>query len=107
MNPEIRELMARAPRLRCEQVVTVLEQVRMRHADELERLILERAARMLAGEIAEKIRGKGQISRNRGFDGDVFRVEGIWCTHDELYRLMEDAYTLGMRRSARTNITPP
>lgn len=99
MNPELRGILTNIPIVRADVTVSLHEQLQMRFERDLERLIRERAARMIASEISRDLFNKGRVSKMRTFDGDRFTVEGSFLTYDQLYNLVFDAYSLGMRNS--------
>ena len=60
-----------------------------------ERIAQHRAADMVSHLIAGDILQGGTWRRSKEPEGEFFSVKGYWLTYDELYRLLEDAYSLG------------
>ena len=91
---KLRELLARVKIIRCDHSVSYSARVQWRSNDlerQIKRIIADKVAHEIAGEV---MRG-GTWSQTRGPDGEVFSVSGIWMDYDSLYRLVEDAYSMG------------
>ena len=91
---KLRELLARVKIIRCDHSVSYSARVQWRSND-LERQIKRIMADKVAHEIAAEVMRVGTWSQTRGPDGEVFSVSGIWMDYDSLYRLVEDAYSMG------------
>ena len=91
---KLRELLARVKIIRCDHSVSYSARVQWRSND-LERQIKRIMADKIAHEIAGEVMRGGTWSQTRGPDGEVFSVRGIWIDYDSLYRLVEDAYSMG------------
>ena len=91
---KLRELLDRVKIIRCDHSVSYSAIVQWRSND-LERQIKRIIADEVAHEIAGEVMRVGTWSKTRGPDGEVFSVRGIWMDYDSLYRLVEDAYSIG------------
>lgn len=63
--------------------------------DPPERIAKEQAANQVAHTVAADVMRRGTWQVTAKPEGNVYSVNGYWLTYDELYRLMEDAYSMG------------
>ena len=92
---KLRELLARVKTIRCDHSVSYSAIVQWRSNDPERQIIKRIMADKVAHEIAGEVMRVGTWSKTRGPDGEVFSVSGIWMDYDSLYRLVEDAYSMG------------
>lgn len=93
MSYRLREMLSRIKVIGCKHTVTwtALNQMRFDPTEMAQRRIADLVAHQIAGDI---MRG-GTWRVDNDPEGKSFSVKGYWLTYDELYRLLEDAYSLG------------
>ena len=93
MSYRLREMLSRIKGIGCKHTVTwtALNQMRVNPDEMAQRRVADLVAHHIAGDI---MRG-GTWRRDKEPEGEVFSVNGYWLTYDELYRLLEDAYSMG------------
>lgn len=95
MSYRLREMLSRIKVIGCKHVMTWTALHRMEYNFDPEEIARRQVADNVAHFIAGDIMQGGTWRRDKEPHGEVFSVNGYWLTYDELYRLMEDAYSLG------------
>lgn len=93
MNYRLREMLSKIKYIGGKHTVTwtALNQMRFNPDEMAQRQVADKVAHHIAGDILQG----GTWRRGKEPEGEVFSVNGYWLTYDELYRLLEDAYSLG------------
>jgi hypothetical protein len=93
-NYKLRELLSRVKTVRCDHTIAYSTILRLYDPDperEVKMLMADKVAHSIAGEI---LRG-GLWSQRQEPEGEVFSVRGHWLTYEQLYLLVEEAYSMG------------
>lgn len=93
-NYKLRELLSRVKSVRCDHVISYDKILRLYSPDpgpEVRAIMADKVAHSIVGEI---LRG-GLWSQRREPEGEVFSVRGHWLTYEQLYLLVEEAYSMG------------
>lgn len=98
-NYKLRELISKANGIGHKQIVSLTEIVQAMLGDDIERFVKQRAADAMAHHIAGDLMRGGHWQHTSLPEGEEFRVQGYWLTFEQLYRLLDEAHSLG-RQSA-------
>ncbi len=102
-NYRLREMLSRVQYIQCTDVVSY--EVIMRSFNyEPERRIKQHMADKVAHEIAGKLLRGGEWQHTSVPQGEEFRVRGYWLTYEQMYRLLEEAYSLGRTEPVATPV---
>lgn len=94
MNYKLREMLSRVKYISCNQVISYRRIVQS-FAHNPEQMAKRSMADQVAHEIADQLLRGGEWQRTAVPEGEEFRVRGYWLTYEQLYLLLEDAYSLG------------
>lgn len=104
-NYEIRERISRLKGIACDHMISHTVAISSRFIDP-ERGIKQIMADKVAHSIAGNVMRGGTWSRRWEPEGEVFSVRGYWLSYEDLYRLMEEAYSLGRTRPVAATVEP-
>jgi hypothetical protein len=99
---KLREVLSRIKCLGLKHTVswTALSQMRDNPDEYAKRLMADMVAHHIAGDIMQG----GTWKRSAEPHGEIFSVKGYWLTYEELYRLMEEAYSIGRTEPVSTSM---
>lgn len=98
-NYKLRALISKVNGIGHKHVISVTEIAQARWGDDVERLVKQRAADAMAHHIAGDLMRGGHWQHTSLPEGEEFRVQGYWLTFEQIYRLLDEAHSLG-RQSA-------
>ena len=99
MNYKLRELASRQKFIGASQTFSYTASMQIGF-DNPERILKQRMAEKVAHTIADDIMHNGTWQHRREPEGEVYSVKGVWLDYDTLYRLLEEAYALGLAELA-------
>lgn len=104
-NYKLRELLSRVKTVRCDHTLTysAILQIGMLDPErEVKMIMADKVAQAIAGDI---LRG-GLWSKRHEPEGEVFGVRGHWLTYEQLYLLVEEAYSMGRTERVAVSVLP-
>jgi hypothetical protein len=93
-NYKVRELLSRVKTVKCDHTLTYSAILQLRAPDperQVRMLMADKVAHAIAGDILNG----GLWSKRHEPEGEVFSVRGHWLTYEQLYLLVEEAYSMG------------
>lgn len=90
---KLREMLSRVKGIGVSHVISWTAMHQMR--SDPERIAKQMTADNVAHHIAGEVMRNGTWRVTAEPDGQAYDLKGYWLTYDELYRLLEDAYSLG------------
>ena len=99
---KLREMLSKLNVLGCREVVSWTAMSQMR--ENPDEIVKRHMADLVAHHIVGDIMHGGTWRRSREPEGEAFSVKGYWLTYDELYRLLESAYSIGRTEPVATSM---